>query len=102
MLKLEAILEEKAKKANQGLIIQGLCLAKLGFELTHFEKKCFYILPSKSVIFVIYCEAYGTESIFILLITDPVCLNRTKTRHYCIYRKKIKAKTSSGSQKEGY
>ena len=29
MLKLEAILEEKAKKANQGLIIQGLYLARL-------------------------------------------------------------------------
>ena len=29
MLKLEAILEEKAKKANQGLIIQGLYLARI-------------------------------------------------------------------------
>ena len=29
MLKLEAILEEKAKKANQGLIIQGVYLARL-------------------------------------------------------------------------
>ena len=29
MLKLEAILEEKAKKANQGLIIQGLYLVRL-------------------------------------------------------------------------
>ena len=28
MLKLEAILEEKAKKANQGLIIQGLYLVR--------------------------------------------------------------------------
>ena len=33
MLKLEAILEEKAKKANQGLIIQGLYLARI-FELS--------------------------------------------------------------------
>ena len=46
MLKLEAILEEKAKKANQGLIIQGLYLTRLfllGLNLLIFkEKKCLY------------------------------------------------------------
>ena len=46
MLKLEAILEEKAKKANQGLIIQGLYLTRLfllGLNLLILNEKNVYI-----------------------------------------------------------